>query len=56
MERLGPAATADNRILLCSSQAGGAVDAVPRGCTEEQCDYAKNRNRSCCFELTTMKK
>lgn len=35
------------RQLLYSSQAGGAVDVVPRGCTEEQSDFVKNRNKSC---------
>lgn len=47
MERLGPAATADQHILLGSSQAGVAVDSVPRDCAEEQNYCVKKRDKSC---------
>lgn len=53
-KRYGEAATADQHILLSSSQAGVAVDSVPRVCTEEQSYCAKNSNKYC-FGLTAMK-
>lgn len=54
MERLGIAVTADQRILLYSSQAGVAIDVIPWACTEEQ-NYTIKKRTVCCFELTTMK-
>lgn len=42
-----PAVTADLHIPLCLSQAGIAVDMVPRVCSDVQHYYVKKKNKSC---------